>query len=217
MLTIVRSRLCRQLFRGDLKLPPFHQNRMALSYQVIDSTRENRSQDFRAKDHGLILYTNVWPVSTDSKTPAIIARQMQINSAATAVTAGLGDAVTSIVYPRKSNVRFPAGMVGYVTLHPALLRSDTIHNCFAKSVSLTLFGQLAWDVTFPQMINVRHVHGKEKMARLTSEYNSAWQEFAATGMQIHGLAHPETVPYAGFNQAMRSEGHCQPESLWQAG
>jgi hypothetical protein len=129
-----------------------------------------------------------------------------MHSAATGVVAGLADGVNTIVYPRKSDVRFPASGVAYVTLHPALLWSDTIRSCWMKSVSMTMFALLAWDVTFTHIAAVDHIQDADCIARLRTEYAEARREFAKTGLEIHGLAQPEAVPYACLHKPDQADG-----------
>lgn len=194
MLTIVRSKFCLQHFRNELDQSPFYFNQAGIDYQVLDMPVEADRLD--RPGQSLLLYTNIWPITNDVDVISLVARQVSFNSSGTALVAGLNNDLTTVVYPRKGDVHFPAEMVGYITLLPGLLWSATMQHCFFESVSLAMFAELAWDITFPNIIKAGHIDKQDLFSVFKQEYNDALKSMDGLGFEIHGYRQQHAVPYA---------------------
>ena len=194
MLTILRSQFCQMHFNRELLQPPFCRGETRPACRIVDMPQDP-DDTVQLASPGLVLCTNVWPITDDARVLDILNRQCVLNSAATAVVASPAGETATILYPRKNNVRFPATAVTWVTLHPDLLWSAIIREACAASVSLTTLTLLAWDVTFTEIIAAGHC-ASALIEKLTAEYDQARGMLSENDLEIHGLECAEAVPYA---------------------
>jgi len=196
MLTIFQSRLCLELFKDRLDLPPFPGLSIPYPYHVLMMPDEEQARGLSLHEMDLILYTNIWPVTHLEDQARVIFDTVRLNSVSVGVVATFDQAQHDVVYPRKSDVCFPAQSVAYLTLHPGLLWRQTLESCFFESVSMAMFASLAYDVVFRSILIVDRTEPLAVAEQIRQEYAEAHDGYPELGLEIHGYRTKAKVPYA---------------------